>query len=1096
MRPLTVCKASAGSGKTFRLTVEYIKLLIENPGRYRNILAVTFTNKATEEMKTRILSQLYGLWKMLPDSQSYMDEITKALDTGEKQVSLRAGMALGSLVHNYSYFRVETIDSFFQSVLRNLSRELGLTANLRIGLNDYQVEEQAVDRLIEQLDTTSAELQWLIVYIFSNIDENKSWNVIGQIKKFGCTIFKDFYKEASKELNEVLATPDFFRKYTDEIYKTREYAKKKIASYADQFDHITAVSGLTVASFKRGRNGIPSYFNKLRGKDFSEKKCCNDTFKACLEGVDNWVSKSNKDGEAIKSVVRDKLLPLLQQAESERNRMWRLYLTADVTMRHLNKLRLLNSIERNVRELNDETNTFLLSDTQSLLQTMIKGTDTPFIFEKIGCQLEHIMIDEFQDTSSVQWKNFKVLLEDCMSHAGSHTGNTINNLIVGDVKQSIYRWRDGDWRLLNGITSQFKSPEQSVYIDEKGQTNYRSEWNIVEFNNNFFATAAKSEYTKELEVNTEETAEEIKEAYHDVEQSKRSDREKDRRGLADIKLFPDDDYEEKTLIEIESSIDRLLCLGVSQSDIAILIRTKRHIPIIADYFMAKRPDINIVSDEAFRLDASLAVNTIIQALTMLLHPEDKMAKASLALIYQKRILHNDIAESDIINSENVMGVGMDGLLPAKFMQNIDMLVKMPLMDTTEFIMSAFKLNTIESESAYICAFFDEIADFMSTNTGNLNTFMAAWNETISQKTIQTDATDGIRIITIHKSKGLEFDNVIIPFCDWILENNDNTLWCRPEEAPFNKLPLVPVNYNKNLRDTIYADDYCNEHIQNTVDNLNLLYVAFTRAGKNLFVMGRREKQRSTTRSELLLDCITKLAETLEGTTLEGEDDEKATLAFSYGSLAIRTKKGKTSNNVFMQTSNPVTVTVNTATTPVSFRQSNKSREFTSLLSDDDDDTKKQTMYIKTGNILHKIFSTIRTTNDIDNALRQLETEGIIYDDVTTADNIRKMLSERLKDERIKEWFSPCWHVFNECNILSVAPSNGKVIERRPDRVITNGEVMKVIDFKFGKPQPEYRQQVCQYIELLKKMGYQHVSGFLWYVYSNKIDEVKLEDAQD
>ena len=215
MKALTVYKASAGSGKTFRLAVEYIKLLIDNPVSFRGILAVTFTNKATEEMKLRILSQLYGIWKKLPESDSYIKEVCRDLDISENTAGRKAGMALNHLIHNYHYFRVETIDSFFQSILRNLARELDLTANLKIGLNDVQVEEQAVDQLIESLDTTSEMLKWLINYIFSNINENKSWNVIGQIKNFGRTIFSDKYKTAGDSLTKAVSMPGFLMIMSD-----------------------------------------------------------------------------------------------------------------------------------------------------------------------------------------------------------------------------------------------------------------------------------------------------------------------------------------------------------------------------------------------------------------------------------------------------------------------------------------------------------------------------------------------------------------------------------------------------------------------------------------------------------------------------------------------------------------------------------------------------------------------------------------------------------------------------------------------------------------------------------------------------------------
>lgn len=1085
MKPLTVYKASAGSGKTFTLAVEYIKLLIKNPLSFRNILAVTFTNKATEEMKLRILSQLYGIWKMLPDSKVYMKEITGKLNISEKHASEQAGTALRCLIHNYNYFRVETIDSFFQSILRNLARELDLTANLRIGLNDIQVEEQAVDRLIESLSTTSIMLQWLINYIFSNINENKSWNVIGQIKSFGRTIFQDYYKVISEDLNTIISEQKFFENYTTQLRAVRENSEKRMAGYANIFEKETAAAGLSVTSYSRGKNGICSYFNKLKSNDFSDARCINSTLKKCLEDTNSWASKSSPDRTAILSVVNSRLMPLLHEAESERQKMWRLRSTVDATLRHLSKLRLLNNIEKKVRELNEEANRFLLSDTQYLLHTLIKDNDSPFIFEKAGCHLEHIMIDEFQDTSSIQWNNFKVLLKECMSH-GSDEKDTVRSLIVGDVKQSIYRWRSGDWRLLNNIDRQFSAPEENVEIRSL-QTNYRSERNIIEFNNLFFTTAIKHEYEHELEINSKETADELLSAYGDVYQT--SGTGKENKGLVRITLLSDEDYDNDMLEKTEESVDELMHAGVTLNKIAILIRYNRHIPLIANYFMKKRPELKIVSDEAFRLDASLAVNTIIQALRLLINPEDILTKTTLIVTYQKRIMHTSLSDSDLLTGTVNEQEKLDAMLPGNFINKMKELQKKPLFDTIEYIYSSFELSKLESQSAYICAFYDQVAEFVNNNSVNIRKFINEWNESIHTKTIQSDEINGIRLISIHKSKGLEFDNVIIPFCDWTLENKNTTLWCNPNEKPFNSLPVVPVDYSKKLLETIYADDYRNEHIQNTVDNLNLLYVAFTRASKNLFVIGKRNNNGKTqNRSEIIRKCLPEINETLINSTLTGADEEMDDVLFEYGTLATGDgKKERESDNIFLRPSKQYNVNTGTTGISVEFRQSNKSRDF--IKNHDSDE--ENGMYIKTGNILHKLFSMIHSTEDVDNVLKQFEFDGILYDDNITADKMRSLLSKRLSDKRIADWFDSRWNVFNECSILFFDKEKNKVIERRPDRVITDGNEMKVIDFKFGKPCEEYKEQVRQYMKLLESMGHKNIEGYLWFVYSNKIEKVEL-----
>ncbi len=1096
MKPLTVYKASAGSGKTFTLAVEYIKLLIDNPLCFKNILAVTFTNKATEEMKLRILSQLYGIWKMLPDSRVYIKAVCEGLSIDERMASKQAGLALNYLIHNYHYFRVETIDSFFQSILRNLARELDLTANLKIGLNDIQVEEEAVDQLIESLDSTSIMLEWLISYIFSNISENKSWNVIGQVKNFGRTIFRDFYKTIGEELSATISQNDFFKNYTNCLKTIQTNAKKRMAEYAVTFERETANAGLTPLSYAKKGNGISSYFNKLKSDDFSDSRCINTVFRNCYDNAESWTSKTSPDRDVIVSLVNDKLLNLLHEAENERKKQWKLYSTAGCTLRHLDKLRLLNRIENKVRQLNGEANRFLLSDTQFLLHTLIKDNDSPFIFEKAGCSLEHIMIDEFQDTSSIQWQNFKVLLNECMSHYGDGKNdnlegkNLTHNLIVGDVKQSIYRWRSGDWRLLNGIESQFDRPESKVDIKNL-QVNYRSERNIIKFNNIFFTLAAKYEYNKECEINDESTSNELLTAYSDVCQHANSDKKAE--GMVKIKLLTDDEYEGNMLALIDETIEKLLSAGISANNIAILIRYNRHIPIIADYLMEKHPDLKIVSDEAFRLDASLAVNTIIQALSLILHPDDILSKANLAVTYQKKILGTEISISDILSEIKRGNKGIDYLLPATFTECIAELAKMPLFEIVEYIYSSFQLSKLNNQSAYICAFYDQISEFITGNSGNIAKFMEEWNDSICNKTIQSDEINGIRIISIHKSKGLEFDNVIIPFCDWALENRDTTLWCKPDEYPFNLLPIVPVDYSKKLLETIYSKDYKNEHIQNKVDNLNLLYVAFTRASKNLFIYGRKNGTRGGLgcRSEIISECIDSLAESLEGAVVDGKENKDSSssepVTFTYGTLcaSMKTVKESVSENVFLTRIQQQRIEIKTSDVPVKFRQSNKSLDFIANNEDNKDDDN----YIKTGNILHKLFSTIRTTDDIANALKQLEYEGILYDDHITAEKMSDLLNIRLSDKKISDWFDRRWNVFNECSILSYDNATGKVCERRPDRVITDGNETKVIDFKFGKPRDEYKQQVQQYIHLLESMGYNNVKGYLWYVYSNEIDEV-------
>lgn len=1082
---LTVYRASAGSGKTFTLAVEYIKLLVQNPQAYRHTLAVTFTNKATEEMKMRILSQLYGIWQLLPASHDYIDKVCTELNVTPAYASEQAGKALTLLLHNYSFFRVETIDSFFQSVLRNLARELELTANLRVELNDAQVEEQAVDEMIDSLQKTDKMLTWLMRYIMDSIGEDHSWNVIGQIKQFGRTIFRDYYKQESRRLNEVLAKEGFIDDYARSLQAIRSKAKTRMTSIAKDFFDTIAQEGLTVDDFSGKSRGICSFFIKLQRGEMDES-IINKIVTETIGNPTKWYSKTCTRKEEIHALAESRLDSLLRLAIEEQPRQWRLFKSADLTLRHLSQLRLLNSIETRVRLMNEEANRFLLSDTQQLLHDVIDGSDSPFIFEKIGTQLEHIMIDEFQDTSTVQWKNFKVLLQETLSHQGG------SGLIVGDVKQSIYRWRSGDWRLLAGIQEQFAPAVGSIpHVKvEKLDTNYRSEPRIIKFNNAFFTEAAQIEGVN---------------AYDDVRQ--KWPEGKAMNGLVEVTLLPSDGYAQAMLTHVSDCVKRLVDAGARPQDIAILVRNNAHIPLLANYLLATLPDVDVVSDEAFRLDASPAVQLIVSALRYIAHREDVIARAFLA----KTVCGN-----------------IDAPLPPDFADHLEELSRLPLYELAEQLYAIFanpqllthnsKLLTLYSHSAYLCAFYDKLAEYvnqasLSGRSGRspIDDFLRYWDETMCSTTIQSPETTGVRIISIHKSKGLEFPHVIIPSCDWRLEHSD-ILWCQPQEEPFDKLPLAPIDYSaKGMKGTIYEPYYDEEHQQTLVDNLNLLYVAFTRASSNLFVFGRRGSKSSRS---ALIEQVLRSSEFIKDLNSTSDSDPckepclsdsalhetDGILHFDYGTLSIPTCRESRSSdsaspltpqNPFLQKPEPMTVEMHTYSNKTPLGQSNQSVRFASGEDDDsvvgDLQSPLKGNYIQLGNVLHNVFSTIRTQDDIDQALLMLEQEGIIYDEEITRQRLEQLIRKRLADPRVADWFSPRWTLYNECNILT---PDGQSF--RPDRVMTDGQETIVVDFKFGSERDGYHDQVRDYMSLLTQMNMPRVKGYLWFVYSNQIVPVNPE----
>ena len=1080
--PLTVYKASAGSGKTFTLAVEYIKLLVADPMNYCYTLAVTFTNKATQEMKLRILSKLYGIANGLPDADDYYNNVRKSFpDLTERVIRNRAGDALSLLVHDYNRFRVETIDSFFQRVLRNLARELGLTANLKVMLNDMEVESQAVDNIISNIDSGNDPLlAWIMDFVSERMEEDKNWNVVGHIKDFGRNIFTDFYKSHQKQLRLIMDDAGFFKQYTSRLRTLRVKALDEMAAFAKRYDEIATRYGIDDSCYSHGHSNAPGYFENLaKGVlvNDNKTKMPNSFVQAGLENPDKFVKKADV-GKPVAVAIREFVKPLIEEAEEKREAAAVTVNSVTLTLQNINQLRLLGRIENEVSRINADNNDYPLSNTQKLLNDLIDKQDSPFIYEKIGGQLRYIMIDEFQDTSTVQWDNFKVLLDDCISHQSG-------SLIVGDVKQSIYRWRNGDWQLLQGLNeTNYPDTVRVKSLD----TNYRSQRNVVDFNNRFFSAAASS-LSVEAPV--------IKEAYSDVAQNVPEG--KPETGKVVVRLLPSKEYDDLMISQVQQTIESLLSKGVRCNDIAIIVRKNKHIRLIADYFLhnpvmvdGEPRLLNMVSDEAFRLDASQAVNTIVNAMRYLVNPDDGLMEAFLA----KSFAGNKLEPSDAAwktepnaNPSAPRHAYMP-MLPQEFVVSRAELLSMPLIDLAERLYALFRLDRLADQNAYVCAFFDQLSNYLKRHVAGMTDFLAEWDENICSKSIHSAEVDGIRMLTVHKSKGLEFDNVILPYCDWALENKDDTLWVEPSLEPYNDLPVVPVKLNVGkLKKSIYAADYDAEHIKNIVDNVNILYVAFTRASRNLFVFGKRDK--ADFPSSLIASVMPCMPDA------DPEDDENGIIAYDFGSLSIKPmatselpngEDPRLRVNIFEQVEQGVSVSIETTKSKAHFLQSNDSDEFMTP-ADELEEQRKRDQYIDTGNIIHRLFSTIHDYTEVDAAIDQMEFDGVLYDKPMTREQLKAFIEDKLRDPRVNDWFSPRWKAFNECSMIYFDPEDQRVKEQRPDRVVYDGKKMMVIDFKTGGQLEKHKRQVRGYVHLLKDMGYDDVEGYLWYIRNDDIVKV-------
>ncbi len=1063
---LTVYRASAGAGKTFTLAVEYISLLIEDPGAYRSILAVTFTNKATAEMKDRILQQLYGVGHSLASSESYFKKLKEKTGLDDEQIRRNARFALANILHDYSHFRVETIDSFFQAVLKNLARELDLSPNLKVDLGQDEVRDRAVDLLLERLNPTSMELKWIIEFIEKNMDENRNWNITKQLKSFAGNIFDEDYIERGAELRRMMAeNPKLINEYRESLQAMKMAYSKALNNCADRFFDLAEKHGLTVDNFSRKSSGVAGYFLKIKRDCFVD--ICNSYVQKALEEPATMFAKTEiKRNPGLQSLAENEFGPLLSETETRRIEGEKDYLTALLSEDKLFCLRLLNKVDDYVHQINTDENRFLLSETPNLLRSVVQQDDASFVFEKMGAMLQHIMIDEFQDTSRMQWTNFYNLLMECLAQGK-------NSLIVGDEKQSIYRWRNGDWRILQNLSREIRY----YGVNQRSLSeNYRSSGRIVDFNNNLFVALAKllnSDFKEEFG----EESEQLAQAYSAENVTQKITKKTDE-GFVSLNFLcktEDDSNESRMLADMKKKVGELTAKGVSLSDITILVRKNKYVPTIAKYFAENMPDVPIVSDDAFQLQASVAIGIIINALQGIAKPDDNLSLAFLAYNYQKHVCKNEMPFEGFCRH----GVVDMQYLPTEYAEGRDTLAMMPLYELVENLYQVFELEKIEEQEGYILSFLDKVRDYLQDSSSDITLFLEYWDEKLCTSAVPSGKINGVRIMSIHKSKGLQFHTVLIPYCEWELVTSGTRaklLWCSTDDEPFGRLPLVPVSYSGKMKNSSYSESYKQETLLEYVDALNELYVAFTRPKCNLIVWGNREAKGKNVASLLVRHLAP-----------EKEKDED--VVFEIGSLVpsqADKKGGEEDENPLSPQPSEVRLKMEIFRNPIDFRQSNKSVEF---VNDIDEDTAKQDEYIREGSLLHYVMENIETADDISALLAQMQTEGIIASDKERA-RMESVIGKVMQNSDVQGWFDGSWTLYKECTILT-KDADGLAHQNRPDRVMMKDDEVVVVDFKFAsqKHQNEHEEQVRLYRSLLERMGKKNVKCYLWYGYTNKVVKV-------
>ena len=1071
MSPLNIYKASAGSGKTFALTMEYLKLLFSQEGIHRHILAVTFTNKAAGEMKHRILDSLYALSLFSEgEEMEEMNLLREATGMDAHAIRRRSKALLKEILNDYSGFSVGTIDKFFQSVIRAFTREIGIQPAYNLELDHGRVLSLAVDRMFQELGKRQDLQRWLIRFAEERMESAASWNFKNEIITLGKQLFMEAFQSLFEHQNIEVLNKENLDLYLADIRRLEQEKNRRINEIGTEALQRIQRATLEPENFSGGASSsIGLIFKQAAEGDkpnFTEKR---------LKGIsdpDRWLNKS--DGNEKHSLVVNDLMPLLNELYQQ----WVVLNTVEAVRSYFYTLGILADIWSYVREYTRERNLFLIADSSRFLKGIIGGSQVPFVYERTGSRYHHIMLDEFQDTSLFQYENFKPLLDNSLA-----SGN--ENMVVGDVKQSIYRWRNSDWKILTSdLEEDFRHQDLRI---KKLDKNYRSAENIVRFNNTLFQLASAllgDEISRELGssvISREEALgeeERFRKAYADVVQDI-PEHLQGTGGRVQMHLFDNEEgvFRDEVLKAIPGWVEELQATGIEPGQIAILVRSSRQGARIASSLLeyarqsGKDGKFRLISNDSLLLVQNTSVSFLVSLLRYTLQPEHVVNNALLKHLYT--LLQDGPVDESGSRFRHDLSPGE--FFPAAFVEQIDRLKLLPLYELSENLIELFKLGQRPEDMPYLQAFQELIMDLQRREAMGVADFLEYWEQNGDQKSVAvSEASNAIRIMTIHKSKGLEFKAVIVPFCDWSLtpdSRHTNILWCHTHGSGLDRIPVVPVKYKKELIHSLFAPDYYRERMKSYMDNLNLLYVACTRSKEQLILGLPGSRGRDMNKVNDLLETVLDLHPRKEPCTpplsnfLKGKH-------LDYGESRPRVLKEELSDHWEF------------SDYPVNLR----SRSLRIRMRNDQyfvDEAGLFRTERSFGNMMHELFSGMKRLEDLPLLLDRYVQEGLVPRSERAA--LEELIRTKVEQARVSEWFSGNVKVINERAILC---GDSRVL--RPDRVMIGAGKATVVDFKFGEQQKDsYHRQVRAYMEQLQLLGHQQVEGYLWYVMLDQTIQVEL-----
>ncbi|MDR1583733.1 MAG: UvrD-helicase domain-containing protein [Prevotellaceae bacterium] len=1071
---LTIYGASAGSGKTYTLTLEYLKQALSdgyNANKFQTILAVTFTNKATDEMKIRIISTLNNI---IHDRDSAVsDSICKELNIDKRILKDRAQRVQQAILHNYSRFSISTIDKFFQKVLHAFVREAGLRPGFKLELNQNRLMDETIDRMMLNLHKKDFLYRQVSDIIDEQMEKGRAWDIRKNLKDKGKEVLEERFRALGSQFHSKVRDTTFMDNFANEMDKIIDSFEQKLTGIAEAaISIIDSYENLEKSDFCHGEYGPVNYFYKLKeGKYEAPGQWVIDVLNSNI-----WHKKDIS--EIVKNEIQQiagNLTYLLKNAVIFYEQNHRQYFTAKCVKKAMNILVFFAEIETNIREITNDENLMPISETTHLLGKLINESDTPFIYEMTGSRYGVFMIDEFQDTSEAQWRNFKPLLKNSLSEGK-------NSLVTGDVKQSIYRWRNGDWSILaHKIFNEFSN----FNVNEKNlDTNWRSFPNVIEFNNALFS-ALPAYIENVFAISTGIKINMLSSAYKNAEQ-KISETNRNKSGYVSISLIRDEKDENdadikaknKILKQLPTLIADMQDRGYRASDIAILVRKATEGQEISDCLLNYKKTsgdtkhcFDIMSKDALLLKKSATVQFIISLMRAVINPDDKINNASI---------------NYFLNKDNPMFKwNNSGILDNNIKEKLSGLTSLSLPEVFERLVRMFDLGGNPVEIPYIQELHDMLISFSNNRISDISSLVEYWdNENENMKLSEGQTPDAINIITIHTAKGLEFPAVIIPFCNWKMKSSyRDTIWVSPTKEPFSQLPHVLVNYGNDMKNSYFDEEYCYETLQSLVDNLNLLYVAFTRAKEELHVMLPLPKLQkksnsnsdatsyaSSTISTFLMDNPNFMNGKIKIKRLPCED-----LCYVLGEKQNRqeNKNRKKSEEIFIKDYNSS-----------AFDKKLRLRYESENYFPEHDSPLQLRNY---GILMHKVFSFVRSEKDVPAAIDRIEKDGLI--DKEHIPELRTRVEKAL--HFAGKWFADdnTYEIITE-KFLILPASMNRGLSRRPDRIMSSENETILVDYKFGiLKKDSHKIQVKNYMQLLKMMKYPNIKGYVWYVDMNLIEEI-------